>query len=340
MSHEKLKNLLTDVGEIAVGNAHDDAARTGVTVVRCFSPMVCAVDVAGGGPGTRETEALAPENLVDMVDAVVLAGGSVYGLAAADAVVTKLGATGQGFGLVDLPGVPKSPIVPAAILYDLANGGAKNWGEKPPYYALGKQALANAGPDFKLGNAGAGFGALAGAIKGGLGSASYRSKQGFTVAALAVVNSFGSVTEPNSTRLWAAPFEQDGEFGKVCLHNEAPCFALEDWGAAKQNPGARQNTTLAVVATDLPLSPAQAKRMAKMAQAGLARAIRPIAAPFDGDVVFALAQGDSSTNKIDSFLLAQAGSLAADCLSRAVARGVISASSLGEHPCYRDLCRS
>jgi len=333
MNQSEMKNLLTDIAGITVGNAHDESVRTGVTVIRCLRPMVCAVDVAGGGPGTRETEALAAENLVDSVDAIVLSGGSVYGLAAADAVTAKLGADGAGFGLIDLPGVPKSPIIPSAILYDLANGGDKKWDENPPYYALGKEALANASSNFELGNAGAGYGALAGAIKGGLGSASYQSKDGWKVAALVAVNCFGSVIMPNSKQLWAAPFQQGQKDS-----NNASVFDPEDWGMAKINPGARQNTSLAVVATDMPLTPAQAKRMAKMAQSGLARAIRPIAAPFDGDVVFALAADDKSTAPTDAMMLSRVGSLAADCLTQAVARAVISATTIGQHQCYRDWC--
>lgn len=335
MSQVELKNLLTDVFGITVGNAHDETVRTGVTVIRCLQPMVCAVDVAGGGPGTRETEALAAENLVDAIDAIVFSGGSVYGLAAADAVTVKLGADGAGFGLVDLPNVPKSPIVPAAILYDLANGGDKKWGEKPPYHTLGKAALANAATNFELGNSGAGYGALAGAIKGGLGSASYQSKDGFRVSALVVVNSFGSVIMPNSKQLWAQPFLQ-----KHKAATNASGFDPENWGMAKINPGARQNTTLAVVATDMPLTVAQAKRMAKMAQSGLARAIRPIAAPFDGDVVFALAADDKDAPLIDAMMLSRIGSLAADCLTQAVANGIMAANSIGSHKSYRDWCEN
>ncbi|VAV90278.1 ENDO-TYPE 6-AMINOHEXANOATE OLIGOMER HYDROLASE [hydrothermal vent metagenome] len=325
MTTNKQQNLLTDIPGLLVGNAHDEKIRTGVTVVRCTSPMVCAVDIAGGGPGTRETDALAAENLVDAVDAIVLSGGSVYGLAAADAVVAKLGANGEGFGLSELPGVPKSPIVPAAILYDLANGGDKKWGEQPPYHRLGQAALANISTEFEQGNAGAGYGALAGSIKGGLGSFSIQSDAGFRVAALVAVNCFGSVMMPGSTRLWAEPFMQDGQ------NAPTTSFELQDWGAAKINPGARQNTTLAIVATDLPLTPAQAKRMAKMAQAGLARAIRPIAAPFDGDVIFALAKNQPENQAVNALLLAQIGALAADTLTRAVGRAISCATTLGPH---------
>lgn len=340
MSNAKSKNLVTDVSGILVGNAEDKAARTGATVIVCPTPMVCAVDISGGGPGTRETDALAPENLVEAIDGIVLSGGSVYGLAAADGVVSQLGAAGSGFGLIDLPGVPKSPIIPSAILYDLANGGDKNWGVTPPYHQLGQIALANAKTDFALGNAGAGYGALAGAIKGGLGSASVKTQDGMTVAALVVVNCFGSVMVPGSKQLWAAGFEQNREFalGKdLGTPSQLPpkSFSLENWGAAKINPAARQNTSLAVIATDQCLTPAQAKRLAKMASAGLARGIRPIAAPFDGDVVFALAKSDPS-NQVDDFTLARIGSLAADCLTRAVGRGVTLAQTVGPHLSWRD----
>ncbi|PHR62650.1 MAG: peptidase T4 [Robiginitomaculum sp.] len=336
MSQKQSKNLLTDIAGITVGNASCEQTRTGVTVIRCETPMVCAVDVAGGGPGTRETDALAPENLVETVDAIVLTGGSVYGLAAADGVISVLGAAGAGFGLVNLPGVPKSPIVPSAVLYDLANGGDKNWGETPPYWDLGRQALSNVSDQFALGNIGAGTGALAGAIKGGLGSASVRTQDGFQVAALVAVNCFGSVLMPGTSRLWAEPFGQDDEFRRSDEAQEPITFDLEDWGAAKVNPAARQNTTLAVVATDLPLTPAQAKRMAKMASAGMARAIRPIAAPFDGDVTFALASGTHAAQAVDAFTLARVGALAADCLSRAIGRGVMAATTMEPHLCLSD----
>src|SRR5471032_2383168 len=186
-------NLITDVPGLLVGQAMDAAARTGVTVILTDERAVCAVDVRGGGPGTRETDILAAETLVEAVDAVVLSGGSVYGLAAADGVAAWLGARGRGFGLVERPGVPKSPIVPAAILYDLANGGDKAWGLEPPYRVLGIAAVEAAGRRFALGSVGAGAGATAGALKGGLGSASVVSADGYSVGALAAVNSFGAV---------------------------------------------------------------------------------------------------------------------------------------------------
>ena len=316
-------NLITDVPGLKVGQADDVAVRTGVTVILPDNRAVCAVDVRGGGPGTRETDALSPETLVAAVDAVVLAGGSVYGLAAADGVAAWLGARGRGFGLVVRPGVPKSPIVPAAILYDLANGGDKAWGMNPPYRDLGIAAVEAADATFALGTAGAGYGAMAGSVKGGVGSASIVTHDGFTVGALAAVNSFGSVTAPGGKAFWAAPYEIDGEFGGVPLGDARA--RPDDWGAAKADPRVRANTTLAVIATDAILTPAQAKRIAIMAQDGLARAIRPAHAPFDGDVVFALATGRRPLGEAPDFTLTRLGALAADCLARAIARGVYEA---------------
>ncbi|MDB5454276.1 MAG: dmpA, partial [Caulobacteraceae bacterium] len=191
-AHRGLRNSITDVIGLRVGQAHDLAVRSGVTVILPDSPCVCAVDVRGGGPGTRETDALAPENLVDAVHGLVLAGGSVYGLAAADGVCAWLGAQGRGYRFAQFgEDVPAAPVVPAAILFDLANGGDKAWGEAPPYRRLGLEAVAAASTDVALGSAGAGFGAAAGTLPGGVGSASIVSDEGFVVGALAAVNSFG-----------------------------------------------------------------------------------------------------------------------------------------------------
>jgi L-aminopeptidase/D-esterase-like protein len=324
---DQLLNLITDVPGLKVGQAEDMRALTGVTVIYPDVAAVCGVDVRGGGPGTRETDALAPENLVDAIDALVLSGGSVYGLAAADGVVARLGAQGRGFGLMDVPGVPRSPVVPAAILYDLANGGAKNWGEKPPYHQLGQAALAAADRQFALGAAGAAIGARAGLVRGGLGSASQRTADGIHVGAIVAVNCFGSVTMPGSDAFWSWPLEQNNEAGG---HRPDPGLVVggDDWGAAKANPSGtmgRTNTTIACVATDVTLTPAQAKRVAQMASAGLARAIRPVFAPFDGDVVFALSTARQPLAEPSHFTLARIGALAADCLARAVMRGVYAA---------------
>ncbi len=326
-------NLITDVGGLLVGSAHDTGVGTGVTVIRPTARAVAAVVVAGGGPGTRETDALAADTLVDAVDAIVLSGGSVYGLAAADGVTAVLGATGEGYALVRSAAVPVSPIVPAAILYDLANGGDKGWGETPPYRALGMAALKAAKPTFDIGRVGAGFGARAGGEAGGLGSTSVVTHDGVVVGALAAVNSHGSVTMPGTNVFWAWPFEQGGEFGGARPPADYT-LDLDDWGGAKSNPGTgspiiasggRTNTTICCVATNVALSPPEAQRVAKMAMAGVGRAVRPAFAPFDGDVVFCLSTGQIERTDMRPFVIARIGELAAGCLARAIARGVYAA---------------
>lgn len=322
MSEPGKNNLITDIAGIRVGNAHDAAVKTGTTVILCETPGVGAVAVAGGGPGTRESDLLESDKLVEHVDAVVLSGGSAYGLAAADGIAASLGAQGRGFALVGRPDVPKTPIVPGAILYDLANGGDKGWGETPPYRDLGKSALANADTgDFPLGAAGAGFGARAGQFAGGLGSASIVTGDGMSVGALVAVNSFGSVVMPGTDAYWAWPYEINGEFGGARPPASYAADA-EDWGPAKQNPQSGENTTIACIATDVALTPGQAERVAQMALAGMARAIRPVFAPFDGDVVFVLSTAKRALPEPGPLSLARLGELAANTLARAIARGV------------------
>lgn len=330
-------NLITDVAGLKVGQAEDAAARSGVTVILPDERAVCAADVRGGAPGTRETDALGPENLVDEVDAVVLCGGSVYGLAAADGVAALLGAAGRGYGLRPGPGVPPSPVIPSAILYDLANGGDKGWGLAPPYRDLGMAATRAVSHRFALGTAGAGYGAMAGRLKGGLGSASAVSGEGFTVGAIVAVNSFGSALAPGGRTFWAAPYELGAEFGG--LGSAGLAAAPDDWGLAKGPPAGRENTTIACVATDAALTPAEAKRLAIMAQDGLARALRPAHSPFDGDVVFALATARRALPENRQLAVAHLGALAADTLARAIARGVYEAAPWpGEPtPCWRNL---
>ena len=330
------RNLITDVPGLRVGQSEDRGARSGVTVILPDERSVCAVDVRGGAPGTRETDALAPENLVEAVDAVVLAGGSVYGLAAADGVVAWLGARGRGYGMAPDPAVPPSPVVPGAILFDMANGGDKAWGEDPPYRALGRAAIAAASDTFDLGTAGAGYGAMAGSLKGGTGSASIVSGDGMSVGAIVAVNCWGSVVAPGGRTFWAAPFEMDGEFG--ALGSADLRAAPDEWGLSK-GPAEGRNTTIACVATDVALTPAQARRVAVMAQDGLSRAIRPVHAPFDGDVVFCLSTACQPMPEAADYTVARLGALAADCLARAVARAVFEATAWpgAETPCWRDL---
>ena len=327
-------NLITDVPGLKVGQAEDQAARTGVTVVLPDQAAVAAVDVRGGAPGTRETDALSPTCLVDAVDAVVLSGGSVYGLDAASGVVAWLGAAGRGFAI---PGSPlRAPVVPGAILFDLTNGGDKSWGLTPPYSRLGIAAAEAAGVRFALGNVGAGLGARAGLYKGGLGSASWRLDDGTMVGALAAANSFGSPVMPGTGVLWAAPLECANELGGQSVPARWPAEGAwpPDTKLATAPGG---NTTIAVVATDATLTPAEAQRVAIMAQDGMARALRPVHTPFDGDCVFVLATGQRPRDAFSVLTLAQIGHAAADCLARAIARGVYEAESLGDVPSYKDL---
>lgn len=333
------KNLITDVPGILVGNAEDEPVRTGVTVVVPENRSVAAVDVRGGGPGTRETDLLDPIGHVDAIDAITLSGGSVYGLEAGSGVAAWLGAQGRGYRLRNLPIV--APIVPGAILFDLANGGNKAWGESPPYRDLGRLAVSSAGADFSLGNAGAGRGAHAGLLKGGLGSASLATDDGFVVGALAAVNAFGSVLIPGTKTFWAWTLERNGEMGGQVAPT-LPSAGLEadfppDTKAARhRNPPLRSNTTIAVVAVNAHLSSAEAKRLSIMAQDGLARAIRPVHTPYDGDVVFAIATGGPDLPEPREFAIARIGNMAADCLARAIARGVYEAQSIDGSTAYRD----
>ena len=328
------QNLITDVAGIRVGQAEDLTARSGVTVVLPDAPARAVVDIRGGAPGTRETDALDPASLGVKVDAIVLSGGSAFGLDAASGVMAWLSANGRGFQL--RPGTPRIPIVPAAILYDLANGG-KFSSEANPYANLGRLAVASAAADFALGNAGAGFGAIAGAYKGGIGSASAVIDDAIAVGALAAVNSVGSPLIPGTDVFWAFPFEQDNEFGGRRLRGKLRRLDLDLPQDAKSVVHAGVNTTIAVIATDADISSVELKRIAIMAADGLARAIRPAHTPFDGDTIFVLTTGLRAIVGDRARALTRIGSIAADCLTRAIARGAYAAKSLGNVKSYRDI---
>ena len=315
------RNLITDVAGLKVGQAEDVALRSGVTVLTADRPLVAAVSVMGGAPGTRETDLLAPDRLVPGVDALVLAGGSAFGLEACSGVAEGLRAAGRGFAVGD----QRVPIVPGAILFDLLNGGAKDWAENP-YPALGRRALAAAGVDVALGSAGAGFGAMTGNWRGGLGSASVVLDSGVTVGALVAVNALGSVTVGEGPHFWAAPWEMGAEFGGRGLPAAWP---------APEAPEPRKRmgeaTTIAIVATDAVLTKAGALRMATAAQDGMARAIVPSHTPLDGDLVFAVSTGARPMDDPlrDAF---QIGHAAAVCLSRAIARAIHEAAPDPDFP--------
>jgi len=325
------KNLITDIAGLKVGHATDEQVRSGVTALLCGSAWPAAVDVRGGGPG----DALAPENLVGRAHAVVLAGGSVFGLAAADGVAAALSAGGIGLQL--RPGSPRIPIVPSAVLHDLGNGGDKHWGLAPPYRDLGLRALDAAAADFALGSVGAGRGAMAGLIKGGIGSASLDLGEGLIVGALVALNSIGSALMPDGKTYWAWAFELDREFGgseaprSMDLSDPAPD---ESRLMALGRLQAGANTTLGVVACNADLTTVECKRMAMMAQDGIARAVRPAHTPFDGDTIFALASAalelDPKTQRAAQ--IGRIGSAAADCLTRAIGRAVYCSAPPRQQP--------
>lgn len=323
-----MKNQLTDISGLKVGQAHDADIKTGVTVVLPDAPVLCAVDVRGGGPGTRETDALSADGSVTHVHAIVLSGGSVYGLAAADAVCAVLGAKGIGYRVAPAP-VPVSPIVPAAILFDNANGGDKNWGDAPPFAALGKQALANADMDFEQGKAGSGFGATAGIYPGGLGSVSERVGDN-TVSALIAANPIGSPYMPQENGkstdcFWAWDCEMDAEYGgRKPPRDYAPAPAMDTKLAFLRARGA--STVIGVVATDAKLTHAELRRLAIMAQDGIALAVRPAHTPMDGDTLFAISTEAKPISEPRAVALSELGAAAARCVARALSKGIYLAS--------------
>ena len=328
-----MNNLLTDIAGVRVGHADDATLASGVTAVIFDRPAVAAMDVRGGGPGTREGALLDLANTVEKIDAVALAGGSAFGLEAGGGVQAWLAEKGRGFAVRGAV----IPIVPGAICFDLLNGGNKQWGRFPPYRDLGYAAAAAADTTFALGSAGAGLGANTANLKGGLGSASAQTDDGVKVTALAVVNAVGTVTVGDGPWFWAAPFEIDGEYGGRGL---PPSFTpdmlrMRIKGGSAATPA--ENTTLAVVVTDAALTKPQTRRLAMIAQTGFARAIYPVHAPMDGDVVFAASTGETPIDPLVG--LTELGMVAANVVARAIARGVFAATALpfpDALPAWRD----
>jgi L-aminopeptidase/D-esterase-like protein len=316
------RNLITDVAGLRVGNAQDQRLKSGATVIICDRPTTAAVHVMGGAPGTRETDLLEPHNTVQTVDAVMLSGGSAFGLDAASGVQAALREMGRGFEV----GPVRVPIVPAAILFDLINGGNKDWGRYPPYRELGYEAALAAAERFELGSFGAGTGALTAGIKGGLGSASTRLPNGITIGALVAVNALGSVTYGDAPHFRAAIHEISDEFGGLGLPKAVMAEAQAIRTKLNLGQPKDANTTIAVIATDAVLTKAEAKRLAVATHDGFARAIWPSHTPMDGDLVFALATGASGRipTPVDTIDLSAA---AAATMARAIARGVFLASA-------------
>lgn len=318
-----MMNLITDIAGLRVGHADDLRLASGVTAILFERPAVASISILGGAPGGRDTALLEPEMTVEAVDAILLSGGSAFGLDAAGGAQSALLAMDRGLPV----GPVRVPIVPQAIIFDLLNGGNKEWGAKSPYWDLGKAAMeaaASSAPAFALGSVGAGLGATTANLKGGIGSASAITSRGAKVGALAVVNAIGSATIGDSPHFWASPYERDAEFGGRGLPVSIPKSAL---ALRIKGHAAEPATTIGLVATDAVLTKAQAKRLAIMAQDGLARALRPAHAPMDGDTIFAAATG--AVPLTDPLLdLTELGMLAADCFTRAVARGVYVAKAL------------
>jgi len=329
-----LKNLLTDIAGVRVGHAEDAKVASGATAIIFDSPAIAAIDVRGGGPGTREDALLDLANTVERVDAIALSGGSAFGLDTGGGVQAWLAEQGRGFRVREA----LIPIVPGAILFDLLNAGDKAWGRFSPYRDLGYAAAATAtSADFALGSVGAGFGATTATFKGGLGSASAVTPDGVKVAAIVAVNAVGTVTVGDGPWFWAAPFEVGGEFGGRGLPDKFTDDMLRMRIKGGPAATARENTTIGAVVTDAVLTKPQAKRLAMIAHTGFARAIYPVHAPTDGDVLFAAATCDKPIEPLAG--LTELGTIAANVVARAIARGVYSATALpfpSAQPAWRD----
>jgi L-aminopeptidase/D-esterase-like protein len=325
-----MRNMITDVPGLKVGQAHDPALASGVTAVLFDAPAAASIAIHGGAAGVRDTALLAPGMTVEAVDALVLSGGSAFGLDAMGGVSAFLREIGRGFAVREA----RVPIVPGAILFDLLNGGDKRWTRQPPYWDLGYAAAASVDLDFALGTAGAGYGATTANLKGGIGSASAVTSGGFHVGAIVAVNAVGSAIIGKGPQFWAAPFEHGTEFGGLGM----PARIFHEDRVLRLKGDGPENTTIAVVATDARLTKAQCERIAVMAQDGMGHALRPAHAPMDGDVVFAAATGLAAVPGLRD--LAEIGMVAADCLARAIARGVYEATALpfdGALPAWKDL---
>ncbi len=320
---------------LRVGHAADALLKTGVTVFLADAPAVAAVHVSGGAPATRETDLLRPGNLVERADAIVLSGGSAFGLAAADGVMAWLAEHGRGFQV----GAFRVPIVPAAALFDLANHGDElpitGGAAAAIYRSLGLAACEAAGSEAAIGSVGAGTGATTADLKGGFGAAEAAFDDGGRLTAFVAVNPVGRVTLGASAHFRAAFFEENAEFGGLGLPSPFPADSREL--ALKQPSAARAGTTLAVVATDYALTRAEAKRLAIAAHDGIALAVFPAHTLFDGDAVFTLSTGARPLGDRPRGLVALSAA-AASTLARAIARAVYAAEAApGDRmPTWRD----
>jgi L-aminopeptidase/D-esterase-like protein len=326
----RARNLITDVPGLRVGNAHDAALGSGVTAALFDEPAVVSCEAMGGAPATRETDLLQPDKMVPGIHGVVLSGGSAYGLDAAGGVQACLRERGIGFAVREA----LVPLVSQASSFDLINGGNKDWGRYPPYRDLGYEAASRAGLAFDLGTAGGGYGATTANLKGGLGSSSAIASSGHTVGALVIVNAVASAVIGEGPHFWAGALEEGREFGGLGL----PAHVSPQMRRLVWKGGPQPATTIALIATDAVLTKAQAKRLAVASHAGLARGLRFSHALFDGDTIFAAATGLKPLQN-EAVEFTELTALAADCLTRAIARGVYEATALpypDAQPAWRD----
>jgi D-aminopeptidase len=325
-------NLLTDIGGLRVGHVNNADIATGVTAIVFDVANIAACVVRGGAPGGRGTSDLEPEMLIGGIDVCLLSGGSVFGLDAAGGAVSYLRSQNRGLAI----GAVRVPIAVQAITFDLLNGGNKDWGRMPPYWEMGYRATEVAAIGaFPLGSVGGGYGATTATLKGGLGSASTLTASGVRIAAIAVVNAVGTATIGDGPHFWAAPFEIGNEFGGL----GHPSHLSPRDRAPRMKRGTPPSTTIALVVTDAILTKAETKRLAIMADDGLARAVRPAHAPMDGDTLVAVSTLQKAVDTRSPVALTELGQAAGDCLARAIARGVFAASALpfpGALPAWHD----
>ncbi|MEZ2130258.1 MULTISPECIES: P1 family peptidase [unclassified Sinorhizobium] len=315
----ELLNLLTDIEGVSVGHATDLRLGSGVTAIVFDEPAVASGTVLGGAPGGRDMALLDPAMTVERIDALVLSGGSAFGLDAAGGVQAGLREIGRGFQV----GSTRVPIVPQAILMDLLNGGEKDWGRHSPYRDMGYEAFKAAAKGiFALGSVGAGTGATTATFKGGLGSASAVSSAGHRIAALVTVNALGSATIGNCPHFWAAPFEQNAEFGGLGW----PASVTSADTAIRLKGSTIMATTIGAIVTDAQLTKAEAHRLSVAGHDGLARALLPAHLPLDGDTVFSASTAARPRNDMQNFM--ELCHLATIVMARAIARGVYEATAL------------
>ena len=344
------KNLITDVSGVQVGHAEDYKIGTGVTVITGDNPFSAAVDVRGGGPGTRETDMLSLENSIGRADAIVLSGGSAYGLDASSEIQDLLRDDGKGYQL----GKAIIPLVPSAVIFDLNindNPHVNKLGHRSPWRNLANQAYKSCSNNFLLGSYGAGCGATTATLKGGQGSSSWKQKysngQEYTVGAIVINNAVGNPLLNKGPCFLSGYLEINKEFGGYGTSNENFDHVIRSKrlprsiGIADTFNQISSNTVIGVVATDAPLSRINLKRLAIMAHDGIAKSLSPAHTPMDGDTIFAISTHQNNKSELDNIDILAMGSRISDCVARACNRAVYEAvSTIKSKPTWKELFRS